>query len=139
MLSGAVMSEYLERLVPLQGAADDNRDRLNDIKQEARSDGLNIDAINALLPLLTKYPHDKAAGVLNEVIRYAEAFGTESLVSQGAMSSYPVPTGESDVDVSQPATAGALGRKSTAYAPLRLSVQVVAAMSVSVGLLWLLK
>lgn len=143
MSSNATVRDYLKRLVPLQGMAEDNRDRLNEIRREARADGLNFDAVNALLPLLTKYPHDKAAGVLNEVIRYAEAFGTEPLVSQADTSSHPPPEPVPDAVDSQPTRGqvpplGAVKHKSRLSGPLRLSTQVVAAMSVSVGLLWLL-
>ena len=143
MLSDATVRDHLERLVALQGAAEDNRDRLNDIKREARADGLNLDAVNALLPLLAKYPHDKGASVLNEVIRYAEVFGAESLVSQADTGSHPPWKPVLGADASQLAnaeahSAAALGRRSTAFAPLHLSTQVVAAVSLSIGLIWLL-
>lgn len=143
MLSDTTVRDYLERLVPLQEVAEETRDRLGEIKQEARSDGLNLDALNALLPVIGKYPHDKGARVLSEVIRYAEAFGAENLVSQADTGSHPPSIPVSNADVSQPAkaeahSAGGLGRRSTAYARLRLSTQVVASVFVTIGLIWLL-
>lgn len=143
MLSGAVLSEYLERLVPLQGAVAENLDRLNEIKRDARSDGADLDALNALLPILSKYPHDKGARVLNEIIRYAEAFGVESLVSKADADSQAPAEPTPEAQVSQPATAGIpwlaeSRRRSTAFAGLRLSAQVVVAVGLSTGLIWLL-
>ncbi len=143
MLSDTAVRDLLERMVPLQGAYTDNLDRLNEIKADARSDGLNIEAINALLPILVRHPYDKGASVLNEVIRYAEAYGTKSLVSHADASSHPPPDSVSNADVARLASAEVHAPAvwepgSKASAPLRLSVQVVAAMSVSVGLLWLL-
>ena len=135
MLSGAVLSEYLERMVPLQGAITENVDRLNEIKRDARSDGVNLDALHALLPILIKYPHDKGASVLNEIIRYAEAFGVESLVSKADADS-PAPAEPTpEAQVTQPAESW---RRSTAFARLRLSAQVVVAVGLSTGLIWLL-
>ncbi len=135
MLSGAVLSEYLERLVPLQGAFNENLDRLNEIKRDACSDGATLDALNALLPILSKYPHDKGARVLNEIIRYAEAFGVESLVSKADADSQAPAGPTPEAQVSQPAKSW---RRSTAFPRLRLSAQVVVAVGLSTGLIWLL-
>ena len=144
MLSDAAAREYLERMVPLQVAFTNNIDRLTEIKRDARSDGLNLDALNALLPVLSKYPHDKGASVLNDVIRYAEAFGAEPVVSQTVTPATAPSVPAADADVSPlpkaeaPASA-APRRRSSALAQLRLSTQVVAAMFLTFGLLWLLK
>lgn len=143
MLSDSEVRDYLNRMVPLQEVAAENIERLNEIKRDARADGMNRDAINALLPVLSKYPHDKGASVLNEVIRYAEVFGAGPIGSQAnAITHRPRELG-SNADVPQSATAevpspAISGRRSTASAPLRLSTQVVAALSLSIGLLWLL-
>ncbi len=141
MLSDAAVRDYLERLVPLQEDWEETRDGLTEIKRDARSDGLNLDAINAVLLVLSKYPHDKGAHVLNEVIRYAEAYGTENLVSQsgnGSGSTSP-PDSVPDADVSPPPKAEVpASTVPPALARLRLSTQVVAAMFVTFGLLWLL-
>ena len=143
MLSDAEVRDRLEQLVQIQQLWEEPKGRLAEIKRFARSDGLNLDALNVLLPVLSKYPHDKGASVLNDVIRYAEVFGTENLVSQADTGSHPPSIPVSNADVSQPASAEVRAPAvwepgSKASAPLRLSVQVVVAMSVSVGLLWLL-
>ncbi|MFQ5784506.1 MAG: hypothetical protein ACE5H8_06750 [Alphaproteobacteria bacterium] len=122
---------------------DQPRDELNDLRREARSDGLNLDAVNALVPILAKYPHDKGAGVLNELIRYAGAFGTELAVAGANASPQPANDPASDERVPEPPSPAAPASavptpRPGASAPLRLASQVVVAVSVSIGLIWLL-
>ena len=143
MLSDTMMRNYLGRLLPLQENAGAVRDSINEIKREARSDGLNLDAINALVPLLHKYPHDKGASVLKEVIQYAEMFGTESLVSQANSSSHSQRELMSNTDVSGVTSGEVLPLSAVKHEWMlsglfRLSTQVVVATSVSIGLIWLL-
>ena len=140
----ASVRNHVLRLVRLQEALDDPRDQLSDAKREAKADGLNIDAINALLPLLRKYPYNEAVGVLSESIRYAEVCGTRGAVQEADSSSSPPPERVMKHDAAEPAKAEirslrALGRRVTSYAPLRLSTQVLAAVSLAIGLIWLLK
>ena len=143
MLSDAAIREYLERLVQNQRLSEEPRDRLNEIKREARGDGLNMDAVNALLPLLVKYPHDKGATAVNEMIRYAEVFGAEILVSRTAAPAAAPSAPSADADVLPPVNAeirlaAVPRRRPAAPAHLRLSTQVVAAVGLTVGLIWLL-
>ena len=139
----AKVRDLFEQMVPLQEANTENARRLAEIRQEARSEGLNLDAVNALLPILVKFPHDKGAAVVNEIIRYAEAYGTENLVSQTVAPPPALSAPATDSDVSPPPKpedqASARPRwRPAALAHLRLSTQVVAAVGVTVGLLWLL-
>ncbi len=143
MLSDAAVRDYLERLVPLQEVVDGTRDRLGEIKREARSDGLNLDAMNALLPVLSKYPHDKGANVLNELIQYAEAYGTEGLVARGDGEAHASSGGPAHAEVPQvpPAAASAAVEakpRGLGFRPLRLPAQLAASLCVTFGLLWLL-
>ena len=143
MLSDSTVRDCLRRLVPLQEVAEETKDRLGEIKREARSDGLNLDALNALLPVIGKYPHDKGASVLNEVIRYAEAFGTEGLVARGNADAHASSNAEASAEVPQlpeattPPPAGS-GRRLVAFASLRLPTQVALAGFLTFGLIWLL-
>ena len=142
MLSDDEVREYLERLVPLQEAFTEDANRLNEIKREAQSDGLSIDALNAFLPILVKYPHDKGARVLKEVIRCAETLGAEPLTTAGDTRPTTPSNPSSDTHVSPPTvsvpSAAVSGWRARADAPLRLTTQVVAAVIVTFGLIWLL-
>ena len=143
MLSDAALREHLERIVPLQEVFNESLDSLNEVKREARSDGLSTDALNAFLPILVRNPHDKGARVLNEVFCYAEALGIETFVSKAVADSQPPAEPAREVQDSQPATANIpppveSKRKLAALAWFRLSSQVVAAVSLSIGLIWLL-
>ena len=150
--SDIAVHDYLERMIPLQETNFENATLLNEIKREARSDGLNVDAINALLPILVKYRHDKGAAVINEIVRYAELHGADSIVSRGA-----VPTPEAAANASgtpsvsasanaareaeaevRPKPPAAPRDRKVALTRLRLSAQVVTATCVTAGLLWLL-
>ena len=141
--SPSMIRSHLENMVKAQRAMEQPKAELADQKRIAKSDGLNIDALNALLPLLIKYPHDKAAGVLNDLICYAQAFGTELATSEAEAGSGTARDVVSDELVSQPPAANIPSaaephRRSAIFAPLRFSTQVLVAISVSIGLIWLL-
>lgn len=139
--------EHIQRIVRLQQdleqASADPRDELNIAKREALADGLNMDALNALIPLLTKYSHDKGAKVLNEVIRYAEAFGTEVVLTQ-TVSAATAPAALTAVAQAPPASeadasaASARRRRSLTATSFRIPAQIVTAVSLTFGLIWLL-
>ncbi len=138
-----IVHEYVDRMVALQQTMEQPRDELNDIRREARAGGLNVEALNVLVPLISKYPHDKGAGVLSEVIRYTEIFGAEILVSGANAGSPCSPKPTSSTDAAQPASAevrspAASDRDSAAHTSLRLSTQVIAAVGLTIGLIWLL-
>ena len=142
-MSEATERDYLERLVPLQEILENTRDRQVEIKREARSDGLHLDALNALLPVLGKYPHDKGARVLSEVIRYAEAYGTEGLVASGHGEAQASAGGQAGAEVPQvpPAAAPPAAEarpRGLRFGRLRVWTQVAASLGVTFGLLWLL-
>lgn len=102
MVPDRTVQEYLERIVPLQETYNEYLTRIAEIKREARGDGLKMEAVNALLPLLVKHPHDKGAAVINEMIRYAEAYGAEGVVSSHSAALPPVPA---QADATEPAQA----------------------------------
>ena len=139
--------EHIQRIVRLQldleHASADLRDELNIAKREARADGLNVDAVNALVPLLSKYRHDKGASVLREVIRYAEAFGTEALVSRTVSPATAPAVPAAATQASPPPEVGtqatsARRRRSRTAASLRVPAQIATAISLTFGLIWLL-
>ena len=143
MFSDAMVRDYLVHIVPLQEDLEETRDRLKEIKRDARSDGLNLDAINILVPVLGKYPHDKGAKVLNEVIRYAEAYGTEGLVARGDGEAHPSSSAEARAGLPQVPEAATpppadVKPRGLGSRPLRLSTQIAASLCVTFGLLWLL-
>lgn len=137
------IGRHVGRMVTLQHELEQPRDGLNDVRREARADGLNVDALNALVPLITKYPHDKAAGVLNELIRYAEIFGAEIDASRTKAGTDRVSAPISGTEPAQSETselrpAVASDRGAVADSPLRLSAEVLAAIGLTIGLIWLL-
>ena len=138
-----IIRDRLERMVALQQAMEDPRDALNDARREARADGLNVEALNALLPLMSKYPHDKGAGVLNEIIRYAKIYGAENLTSAASVGSQssPEPSFAAEAEKSvktKVRTPAASDRDRATHDPLRLSTQVIAALGLTICLIWFL-
>ena len=139
--------EHIQRIVRLQldleRASADPRDELNIAKREALADGLNMDALNALIPLLTKYRHDKGEKVLEDFIRYAEAFGTEALVSRTVTPATAPATLVAAIQASPPPEVGtqaasARRRRSLTATSFRVPAQIVTAVSLTFGLIWLL-
>lgn len=137
-----IWREQIEQMVLLRQSMDEARDKLGEIKREGRADGLNMDAVNALLPVLSQHPHDKGARVLLQMIRYAELVGAElNTLTQHSISvsEAEAPLGpQTDVAGVQSGSAAASRQKSRILTRLRLSSQVVAAVSLSIGLIWLL-
>ncbi len=138
-----LIRKYLERMVALQIDLEGPRDELNDVRREARGDGLNLEALNLLVPLISKYPHDKGAKVLNEVMRYAEIIGAENLRPESLAA--PRPAGQPvSNDAAPPSenaehpTAAPSRRKTATSAPLRRTSALLAAICLSIGLVWLL-
>lgn len=67
----------IERMVAARQAMTMARDQLADFRREARSDGLNIQALLPLVEILSEDEHDRGARVLADLISYARATGSE--------------------------------------------------------------
>jgi hypothetical protein len=138
-----VIRDYLERVVSLQRAMDRPREELYDTKREAKAAGVNIEALNALQPILSKHEYDKGAGVLKEVVRYAEIFGADIIDGTAETASAPEPRQTSDAPAPQVENGTVVAqtprtRSLLAAAPVQLSTQFLAAVFLTIGLIWLL-
>lgn len=150
------LRELIGEMLEAREAMNEQRDRLNDLRREARSEGLNMQALNPLIEIMGEYSHDGGSQVLNRMIAYAQTCGTALDVAPASQSTKETASSEAVVETSeqgqqlQPqlqATSPAVAATSqvqngpTAWFDAwgRSLCHVAIAISVSAGLLWLLR
>jgi len=117
---------------------------LRDLRMDARAEGLHVMALNFLINARTEFPHDKGNEVLREVLRYAQACGTnlelgDSNVentqsnSQTEATQNPPADEDSEDQPLQPNSRPDHGKK------LRLLKELFLGAMIAVVLLWLLR
>lgn len=70
------LRELVSEMVKAKEAMNEQRDRLIDLRREARAEGLNVQAINPLIDVMGEHSHDGGSQVLKEIIAYAQTCGT---------------------------------------------------------------
>ena len=152
------LRELIGEMVKVKEAMNEQRDRLVDLRREARAEGLNIQALNPLIEVMGEHSHDGGSRVLNEIIAYAQACGTALDVapaSRPAEETAAAPSGAATEPSEQrqqlqpqlQSISPAVAVASQARAPRqpwfdawgRGLCHVALAISVSAGLLWLLR
>ena len=104
-VKAANVRSHMERLASASESFVAQRDQFNDLKREARLDGLNILALNPLVEILGTNPHDRGKRVLQDLFSYAIEAGAELDFARAATSSDGEPTRSIDQQagaVSQP-------------------------------------
>ena len=86
-VEAANVCSHMERLAAASESFVAQRDQLNDLKREARLDGLNILALNPLVEILGTNPHDRGRRVLQDLFSYAIEAGAELEFAKAATSS----------------------------------------------------
>ena len=71
------LRKQIERMVTVKQAMNTARDEINDLRREARADGLNIKALNPLFEILSEHQHDQGSRVLTDLIYYAQVAGSD--------------------------------------------------------------
>ena len=137
----------IERMVAEKETMNTARDQLVDYRREARSDGLNIQALNPLVDILSEHPHDRGARVLTDLIYYAQVAGTNLPLSGNGTPagrwSEGVPgqqtVTDTDLEASHSETPAERKSPRRSIVPsVRFAFDGVLAGSLSVFLVWLL-
>ena len=71
------IATYVERIVELQATVSELNSQIGRIRRDARTAGVDIDALNFLIGIRVRYPTDKGAAVVDRVIEYADLSGVE--------------------------------------------------------------
>ena len=152
------LRELIGEMLEAREAMNEQRDRLNDLRREARSEGLNMQALNPLIEIMGEYSHDGGSQVLNRMIAYAQTFGTaldvapasrpaeETAAASSAAATEPSEQHQ-QLQPQLQSISPAVAVASQARAPRqpwfdawgRSLCHVALAISVSAGLLWLLR
>ena len=140
------LRELIDRMVSAKEAMNAQRDLLNDFRREARSDGLNMQALNPLIDILGENSHDRGSRTLNDLVDYARAAGADLDLPQVPMDRNEGPSGMAKVDTAEPDLATGQPDLAAASASTRSRhrawsknvVRATLAILVSIALIWLL-
>ena len=141
------LHELIVQMAEVKEAMNVQRDLLNALRREARSDGLNLQALNPLVEILGEDKFDRGSRVVSDLISYARAAGAELdlgevSVSPNQSSTRPVePDSGEHASFRTPSAATTHGRDSEFDGTWRSGRAVfhgALAMSISAVLLWLL-
>ena len=75
----------IERMVASKESMNTARDELIDFRREARSDGVNIQALNPLVEILGEHGHVAGARVLTDLFHYAQVAGSDLRLAGNGM------------------------------------------------------
>lgn len=75
--AGDKLLSYAERMENLLDQMDGLKDDLKDLKAEAKADGFNVQALTRLVGIRRNDAADKETELLNDLMLYAHATGTE--------------------------------------------------------------
>ena len=137
----------IERMVAAKVTMNTARDQLVDFRREARSDEMNIEALNPLVEILSEHPYDRGARVLTDLISYAQVASSDLPLSGNGTPaggwSKGVPgqqtVTDTDLEASQSDTpAGSKSRRRHISPSFRLAFNGVLAGCLSYFLVWLL-
>ena len=68
---------YVERIVEIQQTVKELNSQVQSIRRDARSSGVDLDALNFLINMRFRHTVDQGASVVDHVIEYADAIGIE--------------------------------------------------------------
>ena len=141
------LRSLIERMVQAREAMNVQRDLLNDFRRDARSDGLNMQALNPLVDILGEHNYDRGSKVLSDLVSYARAFGTELDLGDvpGHSNKDPAAVAARDDGASRmlamqqaPAAAGPVPGRSRGRGWMKSASHGALAVFISGALLWLL-
>ena len=148
-MSKEELQKLIEDMTAAREAMNVHRDRLIELRQDARSGGLNMQALNSLVDIMGESSHDRGSQVLADLVSYARAAGVESdpgvaPARPAAEANRPVQNDEGEVVVlaqlKAPVVRGSAAKKkplSAAWAKGLLQGSL--AITISAALLWLLQ
>ena len=68
---------YVERISALQKTIQELNGELNRLRQDARINGLDLEALNLVTSLRSRFPQDGGAGIVDNIIHYADLTGVD--------------------------------------------------------------
>jgi len=71
----SLLPDYIERISALQRSTQELQAEMNQIRRDARADGLNMEAVNILSIVVSKSSHDGGLSMLQDVVKYAYEMG----------------------------------------------------------------
>lgn len=137
----------IERMVAEKETMITARDQLIDYRREARSDGVNIEALNPLVDILGEHGHVLGARVLTDLFHYAQVAGSDLRLAGNRMPDDVNPqeipqhrrAAATNLKASRSETlAGAKAARRRSSPSFRLAFDGVLAGCLSVFLVWLL-
>ena len=89
----SLLENYVEQMTGLSASVIDQQRDLAQLRQDAKTDGFNVDALNFLIQIRAKNFSDGGAEVLNDLISYASRSGIQlDLVAAPEAAAWTTPT-----------------------------------------------
>lgn len=147
-MSGEELRKLVEEMTAAREAMNVHRDRLGELRRDARSGGLDMQALNSLVDIMGENSHDRGKQALADLVFYARAVGLDSglaaaparpmaetsRLGQGGESAFVVPA-----EPKAPLVGGGAAKKTPwSGAWVKGLLQGGLAITVSAALLWLL-
>lgn len=136
--SRTLLNSYIEKTVSAQSSIQDLQREITRLRQDARADGFNMEAVHQLGLILAKSPHDNGAGLLRDIFQYAHQTGVEL---ENVTVSYDTPAKAAD-DTGNDASVSVsrfIDTKPFFDGRLSLVAQVALGFAVAGAFLWLLQ
>ncbi|MCG8596055.1 MAG: hypothetical protein MI785_17070 [Kiloniellales bacterium] len=146
-MSPEELRKLVEEMTEARAAMNVHRDRLGELRREARSGGLNMQAINSLIDIMGENSHDRGKKALADLVSYARAAGVDpdlgSAPARPAEAGRLAQDGEGEIVMLAPPKASVVGESAAKNRPwlgawAKGLWQGSLALGVSAALLWLL-
>ncbi len=129
------LEAYVERLADLARSVSEAQGEMGRIRNEARRNGVNIEALNYVSSLHARHPNDSGAMIINHVVDYAGRTGVEMEIMP-----------RTELAGAGPVAAAA---EETSMGPIRVEVedektqnkwvgQLILGTGITIALMWLL-
>jgi hypothetical protein len=137
-MNPTLLINYIDKLANAQTSIQEINHEIGRLRQDARADKFNMEAVHLLGIIIAKSPHDNGVGLLTDMLRYAKKSGIqpEKLVPEhNGLSKEQDHIDQNDsFDVSRFTSARTiLGERSS------LIVQFVLGIFIAGSLIWLLR
>ena len=132
-----LLEYYVERLSTLQASVQNLNQEMSRLRQDAKVNSVNLDALNFLSTMRTRHPNDYGGSVVDALIQYADSTGVDFERNPIRMEE----ESQRDVEVAEPTAAE---RYRSEYvvedeeAESNFLVQLSVGLGITVLMLWLL-
>jgi len=133
----SLLESYLEKMAAVQVSVRELNAETNQLRQDARTDGFNMEAVHMLSIVRCKSPHDGGQALLRDMVKYAQQIGLE-LEMVAVQSDSASESADSNKEDENPNAYRYRGPLFAASKPTVIVLQLALGLAVSGAFLWFL-